>query len=211
MQDKKEIQITPKQERVYQFVCDYHSTHGDMPKLRVIARALGYEHDASVKSMIDALIKRGLLARVEGARAKCQRGYCLPDERPEYTVRDWYCSKAKTAAKPKKKPKPSVPPPAARPDDEFQYIRLGIGEAATIGDVYIGMVHVETEKEVAALEVIAPASMGVLRRDVHSDLDQPQQPGRNEILLRCMEKTIDLLSTEIYRLQEAGIQPAGKE
>tara|TARA_R110002095_G_scaffold4257_3_gene11526 strand:- start:2410 stop:3066 length:657 start_codon:yes stop_codon:yes gene_type:complete len=209
-QDTKQIKLAPKQQRVYDFICQYHAERGRVPKQPEISEFMEFPYAASVWVILTALVKKGLICRREG-----RRGYWMPGDPALNEIAD----KPRTqTGGPAVTTQPEPEPAGSQAGrlgqgstgDEFQYIRLGIGEAATIGDVYIGLVHVETDKEVAALEVIAPASMGVLRRDVSSDLDQPQQPGQNEILLRCMEKTIELMATEIYRLKEAGIQSAGK-
>ncbi|QDT94301.1 LexA family protein [Gimesia algae] len=215
MLDKPEVRITPKQQQVFEFICAFHAQkNGMVPTLKELAVHLGFTHSQSVSNFITKLVDKGLLRRFE-----TRRGYYLPDDRPTYVVSNYYVppgriqNDTKGEARQQTTANDSLPGSQTgevKPADEFQYIRLAPGEAATIGELYIGVVDIEDDKRVAALEVIAPASLGVLRRDVRSDLDQAQQPGPNEILLRCMEKTIELMGTEIYRLREAGTQSAGR-
>lgn len=188
MQNTTEIRLTAKQGKCYDFVCQYHSEHGVVPTLQLISDHMNLASLSSPYQIIKKLIDKGLLVRREGVK-----GYFMPDEPNGLTV----------AVEPAPKPKQTVKPEAVLDSDEFQYVRLCPGQAAEIGDVYIGLVDIETDKGVAALEVIAPAAMGVLRRDVHSEDGQPRGISQCELLLRCLEKTRDLLNVEIEMARKA--------
>lgn len=194
--NRTEVKLTAKQKRVYDFVCQYHAEHDRVPKHREIADRMGYKSDGHSSAMIQSLVKKGVLCRREG-----QQGFRMPDEPTDLTVK---VAPTLPPRKQSRKPKPPKAEPETIPaGDEFQYVRLAPGQAAEIGDVYIGVVDIESDKGVAAIEVIAPAAMGVLRRDVPGEDEQPRGISQAELLLRCLEKARDLINIEIEVARQA--------
>ncbi len=59
-------ELTPRQQQVYQFVCDYLDSHGYAPTLQEIAAYLGINGNLGVLRHLEALEKKGYLRRVTG-------------------------------------------------------------------------------------------------------------------------------------------------
>ena len=188
MQNTTEVRLTAKQGKCYDFVCQYHSEHGVVPTLQLISDHMNLASLSSPYQIIKKLIDKGLLVRREGVK-----GYFMPDEPNGMTV----------AVEPAPKPKQIAEPEIVLGDNEFQYTRLRPGEAAEIGEVYIGVVDIEIDKRIAAIEVMAPAAMGVLRRGVLSADDQPIHRTSDERLLCRLEKMRELIDAEISQLKQA--------
>ena len=63
----KRYDLTEKQDRIYDYICDYLKEHGFPPTVREIAKMAGLASSSSAHSYLKQLEEKGYIRRVEGS------------------------------------------------------------------------------------------------------------------------------------------------
>ena len=58
--------MTDKQERLLQFILDFHKEHGYSPSIREMAQGMGVSSPSTIKAMLDRLEAKGMLTKSSG-------------------------------------------------------------------------------------------------------------------------------------------------
>ena len=58
--------MTDKQERLLNFILDFHKEHGYSPSIREMAQGMGVSSPSTIKAMLDRLEAQGVLNRSSG-------------------------------------------------------------------------------------------------------------------------------------------------
>jgi repressor LexA len=77
-----EKKATVKQERFLTFIKTFRNDNGYAPSVRQIANGLGHASTSGVKTMLDRLVKKGFITKIDGIA----RTICLADSREEGIV-----------------------------------------------------------------------------------------------------------------------------
>ena len=58
--------MTDKQERLLNFILDFHKEHGYSPSIREMAQGMGVSSPSTIKAMLDRLEAKGMLTKSSG-------------------------------------------------------------------------------------------------------------------------------------------------
>ncbi len=62
----KRYDLNEKQDRIYDYICDYQKEHGFPPTVREIAKIVGLASSSSAHSYLKQLEEKGYIRRMEG-------------------------------------------------------------------------------------------------------------------------------------------------
>lgn len=68
----KRFDLTEKQGRIYDYICDYLKEHGFPPTVREIAKMAGLSSASSAHGYLKQLEEKGYITRIEGSPRSIQ-------------------------------------------------------------------------------------------------------------------------------------------
>ncbi len=68
----KRFDLTEKQDRIYDYICDYSKEHGFPPTVREIAKMAGLASPSSAHGYLKQLEEKGYITKIEGSPRSIQ-------------------------------------------------------------------------------------------------------------------------------------------